>query len=44
MAFRSTKFSTRSTLGDDAAHSLTELVLSPNSGVRVNEFVEMMYL
>ena len=29
---------TASTLGDDAAHSLTGLVLSPNSGVRVNEF------
>ena len=29
---------TASTLGDDAAHSLTGLVISPNSGVRVNEF------
>ena len=29
---------TASTLGDDAAHSLTGLVLSPNSGIRVNEF------
>ena len=35
---------TASTLGDDAAPDLTELVLSPNSGVRVNEFNEMMYL
>ncbi len=29
---------TASTLGDDAAHTLTGLVLSPNSGIRINEF------
>ena len=29
---------TASTLGDDAAHTLTGLVMSPNSGVRINEF------
>ena len=35
---------TASTLGDDAAHTLTGLVLSPNSGIRVMSLQGKTYL